>query len=182
MDCFSADISGSLILGKVKAKSAFLPSGAGIGKLTIRGFLDVHPPADSFLPNLEQGLDPNSDPPGEIVLLIHAFDGATLSEVISFTREDCEVVIREGFLNRVRCRNPENTRKAFLKRHPLVPDLFKFAVKAKRLSLDPFTMNLVTVNLKTGVQNRPDDIGSILPCEIKTAKLSRILCDEPTGF
>ena len=52
----------------------------------------------------------------------------------------------------------------------------------KKLSLQPFTVEVLTVNMQTGPENRPDVIGDILLCEIKTKKISRIKCDEPTGF
>ena len=110
------------------------------------------------------------------------FDAAGTIQIIDFTRADCQLKFKSEFLNRVKCKNAENTKKAAFKRHPLVPDLFKFVVKQKLLSLEPFTEDLVTVIMSTSTQNRPDDIGNILPCEIKTKRISKIKCDEPTGF
>jgi cysteine-rich repeat protein len=182
--CDNEEFLGSLILGYVKGRAQFLPSGEGNGKLIIRGFVDVHPPLDSFAPSIEAGLDPNSDGPDEVVLLMRLYDGADLNEFIAFTRSECTLKYRNGseFLTKLKCKSADNTRKAFFKRHPLVPDLFKFVVKAKKLSLLPFQEPLLTGVLTTQYINRPDPIGNILACEIKTKKTSRIRCDEPSGF
>jgi hypothetical protein len=110
-------------------------------------------------------------------------DGADLNEFIAFKRSECTLKYKNGeFLTKLKCKSADNNRKAFFKRHPLVPDLFKFVVKAKKLSLLPFQVQELTGVLTTSSVDRPDPIGVILPCEIKTKKISRIRCDEPTGF
>jgi len=188
VDCprTTIDIEGSVILGIVKGKSQFLPSGEGNGKLIARGFLDVHPPLDGangWQKDLEEGLDPNDgNPPDEVIMRLRFFDGADLNERVDFTRAECSLKVREGFLVRLRCKSADNNKRALFKRHPLVPDLFRFAIRVKKLSLLPFTVDLVTVNLQNGPENRPDDIGNIVPCKIKSKTVSRIKCDEPAGF
>jgi hypothetical protein len=175
--CDNEDIQGSLILGLVRGKSL-----EDNGKLIIRGFLDVHPPQDSFLPSLEEGFDPNADSPDEIVMMIRVYDTADVNEFMAFARSECKLKIREGFLTKVRCQSADRTKKAFFKRQPLVPDLFKFVIKAKRLSVPAFTVDRMNVVLTTASIDRPDLIGDILACEIKAGSTSRIKCDEPSGF
>ena len=113
---------------------------------------------------------------------LNFFDGATLNEIVDFSRDECSLKIRDGFLVKVRCRSADGNMRAIFKRHPLVPDLFKFAIRAKGLSLLPFTVNVLTVNLQSGPENRPDVIGDIQLCQVKTKQVSRIKCDEPSGF
>jgi cysteine-rich repeat protein len=182
--CDNEEFAGSLILGKIKGKSQYLPSGEGNGKLIIRGFVDVHPPLDSFAESLEAGLDPNSDGPDEVVLLMRVYDGADLNEFIAFKRSECTLKYTKDmvFLKVVSCISPDKMRKTFFKKHPLVPDLFKFVVKAKKLELLPFQEQVLTGVLTTGYINRPDPIGNVLPCKINGRTVSRITCDEPVGF
>jgi cysteine-rich repeat protein len=182
--CDNEEFAGSLILGLVKGLSGYLPSGEGKGKLVIRGFVDVHPPLDSFAESLEAGLDPNSDGPDEVVLLLRVYDGADLNEFIPFKRSECRLKYTKDmvFLKKVICISPDKTRKAFFKKDHLVPDLFKFVVKAKKLELLPFQEQVLTGVLTTGYINRPDPIGNVLPCKINGRTVSRITCDEPVGF
>ncbi len=180
--CDDSDIVGSLVMGIFKSTSQFKPSGEGAGRITIRGFLDAHPPLDSFQASLEEGLDPNSDSEDEIVMRITIADP---DQVIEFTRAECTLQVKEPFLSKVKCKNADNTARAIFKNVPFAPDVYKMAIRAKRLNIEPFTPGLeqVRVTLRTGTIDRPDLIGDVLACVIKVgSSKQRLKCLEPTGF
>jgi cysteine-rich repeat protein len=183
--CDEADILGSFVMGVFKATSGFKPSGEGAGRITIRGFLDAHPPLDGFQASLEEGLDPNSDSPDEIMMLITIDDGADFSQVLAFTRSECRLKSKDPFLGKVTCKSADNKRKAVFRNVPFAPDVYKYAIRAKRLSILPFLRHRVSATLKVGTIDRPDVIGDIpdRPCEIKRGSTKeRLKCLEPTGF
>jgi hypothetical protein len=148
----------------------------------MRGFLDVHPPLDSFRSSLEEGLDPNGSGPDEVVLLVTVYDDADLRQVMPFLRSECDLEIREGVLVKVMCKSADRARKAVFRKIPAVPHIFRFVLRTKRLRLEPFLMDYVTVRLTTGAIDRVDEIGDLVPCEIKVDGATRIICSEPTGF
>jgi cysteine-rich repeat protein len=181
--CDDDDARGSLVLGRLKAISRFtLSFGEGRGRAVMRGFLDVHPPLDSFRSSLEEGLDPNVSGPDEVVLLVTVYDDADLRQVLPFLRSECDLKIREDVLARVVCRSADRARKVVFRRIPAVPDIFRFVLLARQLYLKPFLMDYVTVRLTTGAIDRVDQIGDIMPCVISENGAAKIRCREPTGF
>ncbi len=180
--CDDVEILGSLVVGIFKATSQFKPSGEGAGKITIRGFLDAHPPLNKFKESLQEGLDPNSGGPDEIVLRFKIKDP---NQTIEFTRAECELKIKEPFLGRVKCKNSENTERAIFRNVPFAPDVYKLAIRAKKRDIDPFTegQEIVEITMTTGAIDRPDVIGDILPCGVKFGSSKQLLkCLEPSGF
>ena len=180
--CDDSDILGSLVMGIFKSISQFKPSGEGAGKITIRGFLDAHPPLDSFQPSLEEGLDPNSDSADEIVMRITIADP---NQVIEFTRAECTLKVKEPFLSKVKCKNADKTVRAIFKNVPFAPDVYKMAIRAKRLNIESFTpgQEQVRVTIRTGTIDRSDLIGDVLACGIQVgSSKQRLKCLEPTGL
>ncbi len=181
--CDEVDILGSLVLGIFKATSQFLPSGHGAGKITIRGFLDAHPPLNNFRESLEEGLDPNDDSPDEIVLRFKIKDP---NQTIEFTRAECQLKIKEPFLGRVKCKNVENTERAIFRNVPFAPDVYKLAIRAKKRDIDPLPegQEIVDITMTTGQIDRPDRIGDVVPCGIRVgSSKERLKCIEPSsGF
>ncbi len=179
--CDEEDILGSLVMGVFKATSGFKPSGEGVGKITIRGFLDAHPPLNGFQESLEEGLDPNEDGPDEIVLRFKIKDP---NQTIEFTRAECQLKIKEPFLARVKCKNVEKTERAIFRNVPFAPDVYKMAVRVKRRDIDPFTegQEIVEVTMTVGQIDRPDQIGDAPPCGIRVGSSKQLLkCIEPQG-
>lgn len=180
--CDEVDILGSLVVGIFKATSQFKPSGEGVGKITIRGFLDAHPPLDGFKESLEEGLDPNSDGPDEIVLRFKIKDP---NQTIEFTRAECQLKIKEPFLGRVKCKNVEKTERAIFRNVPFAPDVYKLAIRVRKRDIQPFTegQEIVEITMTTGAIDRPDKIGDAVPCGIKVgSSKQRLKCLEPSGF
>jgi hypothetical protein len=93
-------------------------------------------------------------------------------------------VIKNEFLTRVKCKGADGTKKAVFKKLPFVPEVFKFNVTAKKLSVQPFLFDRVTITLTTGSIDRPDQIGNLVPCQLKKGRDDRykINCREPIGF
>jgi hypothetical protein len=188
--CDETDVEGALVLGNGKVVSRFSGSGEGTGKIIMRGALFDHPPFDGFVTGLLEGLDPNSDGPDEGVILVRVMDEAVLGVVAVFVRSECDVRFKEGFgedfLWRVKCKNADRTQKLSLKKHPLGRDMFRFALTLKKLEIEPFLMERVTVILTSGAFDRPDEIGDLVPCEVKTNRAGEAVrnkCREPAlGF
>ncbi len=179
--CDEEDILGSLVVGIFKSNSLFKPSGEGAGKITIRGFLDVHPPLDGFQESLEEGLDPNDDSPDEIVLRFKIKDP---NQTIEFTRAECQLKVKEPFLARVKCKNAANTERAIFRNVPFAPDVYKMAVRVKRRDILPFTegQEVVEMTMTVGRIDRPDKIGDAIPCSIKVgSSKQRLKCIEPSS-
>jgi len=180
--CDDDDINGSLVMGIFKAGSQFTPTGAPKGKITIRGFLDAHPPLDDLLESLEEGLDPDSDGPDEIVMRITVEDPPV---VIEFKRSECRLKIKGPFLSGVNCKNAANTAAAKFKNVPFAPDVYKMAIRSKKNEIESFADGLteVKVTIRVGTIDRPDIIGDILGCGVKSGARKQLLkCFEPTQF
>ena len=172
--CDESDVAGSLVVGLFKATSRFKSSGEAAGKLTVRGFVNAHPPLDDLRASVEEGFDPDADGPDEIVLRISVEE---ISQVIEFTRSECELRIKEPFLTKLSCRNVERTARAVFKNLPFAVDLYKLTIHAKELEILPFTIGLdrVTTIVTTGFIDRPDVIGELTPCEISTGGTKEVL-------
>ncbi len=172
--CDESDVAGSLVVGLFKAMSRFKASGEGAGKLTVRGFVNAHPPLDDLRASVEEGFDPDADGPDEIVLRISVEE---ISQVIEFTRSECELRIKEPFLTKLSCRNVERTARAVFKNLPFAVDLYKLTIHAKELEIQPFTIGLdrATTTVTTGFIDRPDVIGELVPCEIITGASKEVL-------
>jgi cysteine-rich repeat protein len=178
--CDEADILGSFVMGLFKATSGFRPTGEGAGRIAIRGFLDAHPPLDGLQAGLEQGLDPDSDGPDEIVLLITVDDGADFQQVFAFSRSECQLRIKGPFLSKVICKSADRLKKAIFRNVPFAPDVYKYAIRGKRLSILPFQRDQVSAVMTVGTIDRPDVIGEIQPCNIKLGPTKeRLRCIEP---
>jgi len=180
--CDDDDINGSLVMGILKATSQFNPSGTPKGKLTIRGFLDAHPPLDGLQASLEEGLDPDSDGPDEIVMRITVNDPFL---VIEFTRAECKLKTKGPFLGKIRCKNAANTAKAIFNNVPFAPDVYKMAIRSKGNDIAEFPndQTQVRVTIRVGTIDRPDTIGDIVSCGVKKGgRTQRLKCLEPTEF
>ena len=173
-------IDGSFVMGVFKATSQFKPSGEGASRITIRGFLDAHPPLDGFQASLEEGLDPNSDSPDEIVMLITVDDGADFRLVLAFSRSECRLRIKGPFLSKVLCKSADKSKKAVFRNVPFAPDVYKYAIRGKRLSIQPFLRDEVSAVLTVGTVDRPDVIGDVESCRIRSGSMKdRLKCIEP---
>ena len=178
--CDDADILGSFVMGRFKATSQFKPGGDGLGRIVIRGFLDAHPPLDSFQESLEEGLDPNSNSGDEIVMLITIDDGVSFFHELAFTRKECKLIIAGPILRKVRCKVPDNSMRAVFRNVPFAPDVYKFAIRAKRQDNSPFTSDLISTVLKVGTIDRPDVIGELDPCVMRQGATKQLIkCAEP---
>ena len=59
-----------------------------------------------------------------------------------------------------------------------VPDIFRLVARARRLAIEPSFMNQVSVRLRTGDIDRPDQIGDLIPCEIRVQQATQLICRE----
>ena len=113
---------------------------------------------------------------------VTVYDNADLRQVFPFTRSECKLKIKGEVLLKVVCKRTDRASKVLLRKLPGVPDLFRFVLRARRLALQPFQSEDVTVRLTTGTIDRPDEIGDLMPCVIAPNGGKRIKCREPTGF
>jgi len=175
-------LEGALVLGKTRAISKFLTTGEGNGKLILRGVLFNHPPFGGFADGIQEGLDPNSDGPDEIVLLINAYDNADLNQEFIFKRSECKLTLRKNFLLRVRCRSEDGTRRAKFRKHPLGRGTFRFALIAKGLEIMPTLTDYMEAAITTGNSVRQDEIGDLIPCKVNEDPAGQAVsnkCREP---
>jgi hypothetical protein len=180
--CDETDVEGALVLGNSKVASAFDSAGRGKGKIVLRGVLFDHPPFDGFVTGLVEGFDPNSDSPDEALILIRVVDDAVLQESVVFTRSECDVKFKRGLLMRAKCRSADKNGKVKFKKHPLGRNVIRFVMKLKKLKIQPLLMERVTVIMTTGAFDRPDQIGDLLPCDVKVKgdETPKTKCREPT--
>ncbi len=176
--CDDTDILGSLVLGRVKAKSRFTSGQEGKGRIMVHGLLDGQRHLDDFGLSLAEGFDPNGNGPDETLLTITVFDEGNLNQVISFTRSECALRMKGNSLVVVACKSPDGTRMARLRKARFVPDIFRLVVRARRLAIEPFFMHQVSVRLRTGDIDRPDQIGNLIPCEIRVQQATKLICRE----
>ena len=176
--CDDADILGSLVLGRLKVKSRFTSRQEGRGRITLHGLLDGQRHLDDFGLSLKEGFDPNGNSPGETLLTITVFDEANLNQVISFSRSECALRMKGDALVVVACKSPDGTRMVRLRKARFVPDIFRLVVRARRLAIEPFFMHQASVRLRTGDIDRPDQIGDLIPCEIRVQQATKLVCRE----
>ncbi len=159
-------LEGALVIGSGKVASRLLPSGKAKGKIILRGVVFDHPPFGGFSIGLQTGMDPNQDGPDEGVLLIRVFDNVALDEVFTFTRGQCKLKFKEGFLVSGKCKQPDGGPRIKIRKHPLGRNVFRFAFLAKNLSILPVLVEKVSLFLTTGFVLRLDEIGDLEPCKV----------------
>jgi len=78
-------------------------------------------------------------------------------------------------------RGADRQRVAVFQRISSVPDIFRIKVIGKNLMVAPFSQDVVTVTVTTADLDRPDPIGTLVPCILKQQSGSRvrIKCKEP---
>ena len=61
---------------------------------------------------------------------------------------------------------------------------FRFSLTLKKLDVQPFLLEEVTVIITTASSDRPDEIGNLLPClvKLKNGEAHTTQCKEPTGW
>jgi len=176
------EFKGALVLGKTRARSKFLTSGEGNGKVILRGVLFDHPPFGGFRDGIQVGLDPNSDDQEEIVLLINVYDNADLNQDFIFKRSECKLTFRKDLLFRVKCKSEDGTRRAKFRKHPLGRGTFKFALIAKGLEIMPTLTDYMEAAITTGNSVRQDEIGDLIACKINEDPAGQAVsnkCREP---
>jgi len=134
---------------------------------------------------LISGFDPNGDEPDEGVIRVRVVDDGVLHEVASFVRSDCLLKFKQGFLRVAKCRSADRRQQMKVRKHPLGRNVFRFSMVLKQLSIQPFLQDKVTMIITTGSVDRPDSIGNLAPCIVKTnrnGEATQSKCKEPTGL